>query len=136
MPNQNINYFKSKYPRSNEKIIKYLMRDARRSFHTIEKKSKRSAYIKSKYFKGEKVFFTYYWDHLKQKINQNDRRRRLQLFDASIDLITNSTFKPTTSRNHPDLFRFFGITSNGISFAVQIKRKTAISISCPVCHIK
>ena len=52
-------------------------RTARKSYSTIAAKSKRSPYIRSAFFKKEKVFISLFWTHLNQK-NRKDRKRRLQ----------------------------------------------------------
>ena len=97
---------------------------ARSIFHIIEKRSKRKAYIKSKYFKKQKIFLSFFWDDLKSKKVQ-DRVRRLKLFDCAIELIQNSTLKPeikTNPNNKQEIFfRFFGLV-NDQRFVTQIKK--------------
>lgn len=90
----------------------------------IEKQSKRKPYIKSGYFKGQKIFLNQFWEHLDQK-NRRDGLRRVRLFRAAIDVIENSTQKPQVKRNpnapHEYLYRFAGKTPDGEYFYVQIK---------------
>lgn len=94
-------------------------------FHQIEKRTKRQPYVKSKYFKNQKVFISYFLDHIKQK-NPRDRRRRLRYFACAIELIENSTHDPdlkySLNKESSDLwFRFFGETDTKEIFVVQIK---------------
>lgn len=47
---------------------------ARKEFNTIRKLTKRQPYVRSKYFRGDKVFVTIFWDHLMQK-HRGDRAK-------------------------------------------------------------
>ena len=97
---------------------------ARREFNTIRKMTKRQPYVRSKYFRGDKIFVTVFWDHLMQK-HRKDRLKRLKFYRAAIDLLRNSTLTPDTifSEQQKDtmLHRFYGTTKDGISYCVQIK---------------
>lgn len=112
-------------------------KNADRIFDLIKSKTKRKPYIRSKYFKKEKVFLNIFWQHIFNK-HEKDKVRRLRFFECGVDLIRNSTFHPTTKdmpNNSADLYyRFYGITNNREKFIVQIKenkrskRKDLISI--------
>jgi len=93
-------------------------------YKNIVSRTKRRPYIRSKYFKKEKIFLDYFWDHLREK-NWHDRVRRLKFYSCAIDLIEHSNIRPDTHRNpmrkSEMLYRFTGQTQNGDSFFVQIK---------------
>src|ERR1700712_5714165 len=90
--------------------------------------TKRQPYIRSKYFKNDKVFLAYFWDHLWQK-NWRDRMRRLKYLPAAPDLIKNSTFEPSTKQNvnksSDRLHRFYGLTRDKDLFYIQIKEEVS-----------
>ncbi|HXK40863.1 MAG TPA: hypothetical protein VJ046_02060 [Candidatus Paceibacterota bacterium] len=93
-------------------------------FNQLKKKTKRKPYLRSKYFKKQKIFFDFFWEHLLQK-NHKERVRRLKFFSAAIELIANSKNNPTTTENpHKSgelLHRFAGLTKEKELFYVQIK---------------
>lgn len=103
---------------------KTLIKGARQIFHKIEAKSKRKAYIRSAYFKKEKIFFDHFWAHLNQK-SPKERVKRLKYFQVSIELVERSKNKPLASQNphikNEILYRFTGLTKEGELFYVQIK---------------
>lgn len=110
------------------------VKQARKEYNRLKNKSKRHHYIRSSYFKGEKIFVKLFWYHLGQK-NRRDRVRRLRLLTCALDLVKNSKFKPEVSINPNNksetFYRFEGITANGVKFYVQIKqskRKYFISV--------
>lgn len=90
----------------------------------IQSKSKRSAYVRSKFFKKEKIFLNLFWPHLHEK-HEKERIRRLKFFHCAIDLIENSTITPHSIENpmnhREKLHKFIGKTKNGEIFFVQIK---------------
>jgi hypothetical protein len=110
---------------------------ARAIFRQIKSRSKRTPYVRSKYFRKEKVFLNIFWQHLHEK-HEKDRVRRLKFYDCAIDLIQHSTLAPETRENFQNkdelLHRFLGQTKSGDQFVVQIKedkrsgRKDLISI--------
>ena len=104
-----------------------IIKRARKIFHDIEKKTKRRAYVRSAYFKKEKIFFDFFWVHLNQKL-PSDRRRRLRYFPCAIELIENSRLKPFSEPNRNKknevLYRFAGITEENELFFVQVKENT------------
>lgn len=109
---------------------------AKSQFKLIKKKAKTIPYVRSAYFKKEKVFLNIFWSHLYEK-REDERTRRLKFFECAIDLIKNSKVKPvivTSKLNKSEtLYRFMGRSGSGNTFFVQIKenknhRKDLISI--------
>lgn len=102
-----------------------IIKRARRIFHDIEKKTKRRPYIRSVYFKKEKIFFDFFWTHLNQAPIA-DRRRRLRYFPCAIELVEKSRFTPSIKQNpnkkSEKQYRFAGITTESEIFYVQIKK--------------
>ncbi len=94
-------------------------------YKKIKNKSKRRAYIRSAYFKKDKIFIDLFWEHLFSKENWKDRTRRLKYFPAAIELINKNTFDPQSkenpNKNGEILHRFKGKTPTGKIFFVQIK---------------
>ncbi len=97
---------------------------ARRLLHEIENKTKRRPYIRSAYFKKEKVFINYFWPHLNEK-PRRERLDRLRYLPCAIELIERSRHRPakTVNPNKPKekLYRFAGMTPRQELFFVQIK---------------
>ncbi len=94
---------------------------ARKEFNTIRQRTKRQPYVRSKYFKNDKIFMTVFWDHLMQK-HPKTRRKRLKFYSAAVDLLRNSTNEPEGIIDKGNvLFRFYGVTKDGKSFCVQVK---------------
>jgi len=91
----------------------------------IEKKSKRRAYLRSAYFKKDKIFLGIFWHHLGDKFSHKEKLRRLKFYPCALDLIKNSRFDPESKENVDKkseiLHRFTGITSDNEIFFVQIK---------------
>jgi len=109
-----------KLPGTNYTEIK---RRANSYFLVIKGHTKRRPYIRSAYFKGEKIFFDYFWLHLANK-NFSDKLRRLKFFPAATDLVKNNKIKPIIIKvsNRAEIYyRFSGITKDKYSFLVQIK---------------
>ncbi|OGH66425.1 MAG: hypothetical protein A3B90_00240 [Candidatus Magasanikbacteria bacterium RIFCSPHIGHO2_02_FULL_41_13] len=96
-------------------------------YKEIKRKTKRRPYIRSAYFKNEKIFLELFWNHLYEKANIRDKTRRLKYFPCAIELIKNSKLKPTTQisteESNVHLHRFAGITPEGDTFFVQIKEE-------------
>lgn len=94
-------------------------------FKKIKKKSRRQPYLRSVYFKKDKVFLNLFWHHLFDKDNWRDRMRRLQYFEAALELIERTRFEPQSKYNpnkgNEILHRFIGVTKEGDLFFVQIK---------------
>lgn len=116
---------------------KEVEKEALQTFKIIKSKTKRTPYIKSKYFKNEKIFLNLFWSHLYQK-HEKDRTRRLKFYNCAIDLVRNTALSPESRENFKQkdelLHRFYGRTKLSEQFVVQIKenkrthRKDLISI--------
>jgi hypothetical protein len=93
-------------------------------FNQIKKRTKRRPYIRSAYFKKQKIFFDYFWVHLNQK-RRRERQIRLQLFAVAVEVIKNSRNAPVSNDNPANrneiLHRFAGLTKDKRLFYVQIK---------------
>ena len=119
--------FISKYPLLPGSSYDEVVAHARKEYNAIRRLTKRQPYVRSKYFRGDKVFVTVFWDHLMQK-HRGDRMRRLKFYRAAIDLLRNSTLRPTVSTAtdpaHSDilLYRLYGRTRDGREFCVQVKQ--------------
>lgn len=101
------------------------MRAARYEYHKIQKRApRREAYVRSAYFRKDKIFINQFWEHLKQK-RLGDQVRRARIFVCAIDLIRHSTQAPDTIFDYTDLnrikHRFYGQTKDGEYFSVQIR---------------
>lgn len=116
--------FKSKYDLLPGTDYEEVVALARKEFNTIRRITKRQPYIRSRYFRSDKIFVTIFWDHLMQK-HRKDRVKRLKFYKAAIDLLRNSIETPDTifdSKNKDILLhRFHGTTSDGREFLVQVK---------------
>jgi hypothetical protein len=99
-------------------------KDVRRIYKKITSTTKRRAYIRSAYFKGQKIFLNLFWQHIFDKVIV-DRVRRLKQYPCALDLIKNSKIKPLSLENPSNpseiLHRFAGRNGNNQIFYVQIK---------------
>ena len=93
----------------------------------IKAKTKRRPYIRSSYFKKDKIFLGIYWSHLHEKKNLKDKTRRVKFFGCAVELIRNSNFKPDSKENPNNkdeiVHRFAGLTADNELFFVQIKEE-------------
>ena len=114
-------------------------RTARKLHRAIERRTKRTPYVKSVYFQNQKVFLNVFWTHLNQK-PRADRKRRLKLYALAIDLIENSRVVPLTKDNpngkNERVHRMAGVSKENEVFYVQIKedakgRKYFMSVFLP-----
>jgi hypothetical protein len=119
-----IKYYRTKAERLTGARYLEVERQARKSYNTIARRTKRNAYVRSKYFKKDKIFVKLFWEHLNQK-SQFDRKRRLKYYDCAIDLLRNTTLSPDTRQNPNGrdelVHRFAGKTDSGEVFYVQVK---------------
>lgn len=94
-------------------------------FVILKRKTKRRTYIRSKYFKKQKIFLDLFWDHLHEKKNYRDKVRRVKYFTCGIELLKNSTVEPKIVQNPNKkseiLYRFSGVDPSGEKFIVQVK---------------
>ncbi len=110
---------------------------ARRLYNQIKAPTKRQPYVRSSYFKKDKVFIELFWVHLNQK-NRKERNRRLKFYGCGIELLRTTRLEPVTKANpnksQEVLHRFAGITPGKELFYIQIKenmrtkRKDLLSI--------
>ncbi len=120
-----MNVYKTKHGQTPSTSHAAVIRVARYESHKIQKLTpRRQPYVKSKYFKKDKIFVNMFWEHLKQK-RLGDQVRRARLYTCAIDLIRHSTSDPDTIYSYSDmstaLHRFYGQTNSGLYYCVQIK---------------
>ncbi len=88
----------------------------------IERKTKRTPYIKSSYFGRQKVFINLFAQHIFDK-KPRERMKRLKLVPCAIELIKESTKEPIIKQTiREKLYRFYGRTKHDLAFVVQIKQ--------------
>lgn len=99
-------------------------RHAMHIFRQIQKRTKRRPYVRSAYFKKQKIFFDFFWEHLAQK-SPRERFIRLKYFAAAIEVLKESRNDPVSQENPhvrgEILHRFVGITKEKDIFYVQVK---------------
>lgn len=105
--------------------FKEVHRKAFRLYQDIRRRSKRRPYIRSAYFKKDKIFLGLFWQHLYEKKHYIDQMRRMKLFACGIELIRSTRYEPESKENPNKrseiLHRFAGITKEQELFFVQIK---------------
>jgi hypothetical protein len=103
-----------------------LLKVVRAEYKYIAKQTKRTPYVRSEYFKGDKVFLSLYWTHL-SATPMYTQRHRLKLFNCGIELLRHTTFPPETKPNPNGrselVYRFGGKTPDGQVFYVQVKQE-------------
>lgn len=101
-------------------------RKAQIVYSSIKRRTKRKPYIRSVYFRRQKIFFDLFWVHLAQKAH-SVRVKRLRFFPCAFDLIRNCRNKPVSKINPNKrteiLHRFAGMTRDKELFFVQIKEE-------------
>lgn len=94
-------------------------------YKQIKAKTKRRPYVRSAYFKKDKIFLTLFWGHLHEKISLKDKTRRIKYFQCGIELVRHSKQEPTSKENPNNdgeiVHRFAGLTADNELFFVQIK---------------
>lgn len=86
--------YKSKLDKVPGTSYKEVMMAVGREYHAIQKRTpRRQPYIRSRYFRKDKIFVNQYFEHLNQK-NAADRLRRLKYFSPAIDVIRNCPVAP------------------------------------------
>ncbi|MDR1300331.1 MAG: hypothetical protein LBK50_01340 [Candidatus Nomurabacteria bacterium] len=118
-----MNYFKIKTRPISGSNLKEVSKKMLREFHDIEQRTKRRPSVRCKAFENSKIFIGEYISHQNQK-KRADRLRRLKFFPCAIDLIENTTEKPTEKvlKSGEVLYRLYGIAGNGQKFIVQISK--------------
>jgi hypothetical protein len=103
-----------------------VLKEARREYAAIERRTRRNPYIRSAYFDKQKVFTNLFWQHIMDK-RIPARKQRLRYFNCAVELIENTRQPPITKRNpngrNELVHRFTGITAEGTVFYVQIKEE-------------
>lgn len=116
--------FRSKYGKLSGGSYDEVAPKARKEFNTVKKLTKRQPYVRSAYFKKDKVFISLFWEHLAQK-HRADKMHRLRLYLCALDLLRHNTLSPTTIFSKDNLnillHRFEGETKDGDEFYVQVK---------------
>jgi len=116
--------YKTKAIKTSGSNLGEVYKSAKKIFNIIEKSTKRQPYLRSAYFKKEKIFFDYFWKHLGQK-GPKERFKRLKYFQPALELIKYSRNDPTVKTNpnnkNETLYRFAGSTKLNELFIVQIK---------------
>lgn len=120
-----MNAYKSKANQLPGSSYEEVLANARKEYKKIENLTKRQPYVRSIYFKKDKVFLSTFWTHVMQK-DRKVRTKRLKLFGAAVDLLRNSYEPPETIFKQNDLsvifHRFYGVSKDGIEFCVQVKQ--------------
>ncbi len=132
-----MNYYKTKRNKIAGTSYSEIEKKGRKVFNFVKAQTRRSPYIRSVYFRKDKIFIKLFWGHLYDKYPK-DRIRRMKYIDCGFDLIRNSKIDPITRENFKAknelLHRFYGKTKGGETYVVQIKenkrtkRKDLISI--------
>ena len=119
--------YQSKHKKLPGTSYEELIKAARKIYHDIEKKTKRTPYVKTNkrsYFEGKKIFLNMFFVHLDQK-SRIDRKRRLRYFACGLDLVQHTKYEPIIKKNpntkSETLYRFAGVSAEGDLFYVQLK---------------
>lgn len=116
--------YKTKVGRLTGKNYPDLYKKAFSLYRQIKRKTKRKPYMKSFYFRKDKIFLDLFWQHLHQK-NWRDRKRRIRYYPCAIELIRYSRLDPvsTDNPNNPSeiLHKFSGVAPDRSIFYVQVK---------------
>lgn len=102
---------------------------ARKLLRTVQKKTKRRAYIRSAYFHKDKIFFDFFWQHMLAK-SAVDRARRLKYLPCALELLRSSRCDPLSfiDEYQPGIIKheFKGRSPDGMNFSVIVQedRKT------------
>src|SRR3989338_5426073 len=72
---------------------------ARQVYEKIRRRSKRKTYVRSAYFKKQKVFLDLFWGHLYEKKNFSDFMRRMKFYPCALEVIQLSHLEPISKQN-------------------------------------
>lgn len=111
--------YQSKYGQLPGTSYQEVIKAAHYHHEKLQKRNpRRRVYVRSKYFKQDKVFLTLFWPHLLQK-RKGDQMRRAKLYLCALDLLRNynDMSGAIIERGHPEsvLLRFKGRTRDGTS---------------------
>ncbi len=116
--------YKTKAAKLYGHTYKDISNQAQAIYKREKSRTKRKPYVRSAYFKKDKIFLELFWLHLWQK-NWRDRKRRVQFFGCALDLLRHSHIDPVSVQdpNHKSimLHRFYGKVPSGELFIVQVK---------------
>ena len=102
-----------------------VMKNAHKTYNEVKRLTRRQSYVRSAYFNRDKVFINIFWNHLAQK-RAADQVRRARLLPAAIELLRHTQIAPETiienKYANDILFRFSGITNDGVKFYVQVRQ--------------
>lgn len=116
--------YRSKAQKIRRQTYRRILDVCTKIYKEIQSKSKRRPYVRSKFFRNEKVFLELFWVHLRQK-NKKERTKRLRYFEPALDLLMHSVCTPVIkenpNKNSEFLYRFHGISQDGEEFFVQVK---------------
>jgi len=99
MTRREIKVYKTKTKKLSGTDFREVNRKAHEIYARIKKKSKRRPYVRSAYFKKEKIFLELFWKHLYEKENFRDKIRRMKYFGCAVELIQESHFNPISKKN-------------------------------------
>jgi hypothetical protein len=120
-----LKYYQSKYNKLSGSSYRELINKAHAIANSYNPNPKRKAYVRSKFFNGDKIFLEYFWQHQNNK-PPADKRRRIVYFAAALDVVQNSRHKPNvepSKTNKNEIwYTFYGQTKSGDKFAVHIKK--------------
>ncbi|MCL2869795.1 hypothetical protein FWF48_03240 [Candidatus Saccharibacteria bacterium] len=116
--------YQSRYNKLPGSTYQEISQNAHRVYHEIKQRTRRNPYVRSAYFKKNKIFLDLFWSHLDQK-TRRDRISRLKYYKCGIDLLRKSYLIPE-SRPNPNgkneiVHRFAGQAKDGGLFFVQVK---------------
>ncbi len=137
--------YKTKTKRIPGTSYKEIRKGAFKIHQEIKRKSKRKPYIRSVYFKKDKIFLDLFWTHIFEKKNYWDQMRRTKFTFNNITLVCRlidgkyPNYEAVIPKENPNklseiLHRFAGTSADNELFFVQIKedkrtgRKYLISI--------
>lgn len=113
--------YRSKYRQIPGTSHAEVTKNARKEYAKVQRLTKRQPYVRSKYFSGDKIFIGIFWNHLVQK-RKGEQIVRAKLLVAAFDLLRNTASQPESIFEKGDaLHRFYGITADGVEFALQVK---------------
>jgi hypothetical protein len=117
-------HYKSRYSKLTGVNENELWHKARLVYGATVKSKRRKPYVRSKYFKNEKVFLDMFWSHTNSK-KPKVRRARLMFYQCGLDLIHNTTYKPKEDYIKGNLcYKFWGYSRDNEEFCVQIKQES------------
>jgi hypothetical protein len=119
-----MNSYKTKATTLKGTSYEELVKVSRKKYGEVKSQSRRSPYVKSKYFNGSKVFLNLFWDHIVQK-RRGERVKRLVFYGCALELIKETRIPPEVAVKEKLVkvlyYRFNGISRDGLEFIVQVK---------------